>query len=444
MTRRKLKDVTSQTAQASVTSLSHDARGVSRVNGKAVFIDGALPGEEVIFRYLKLHRNYDEGVAVEVLQASTERVTPDCAHFTLCGACSLQHMDGQAQIHHKQQILLENLEHIGKVRPQSVMEPMIGPVWGYRRRARLGAKYVAKKQTFMLGFREKRTAVLAELTRCAVLDPRVGERFMALRELLGQLQARDRIPQVEVAIGDENIALVFRHLLPLEANDIAKLRDYGMQNGIQIYLQPGAVDSIQPLWPDHATLSYTLPEFQVELFFRPGDFTQVNASINRQMVHKAIELLAPTEHEEVLDLFCGLGNFSLPLARRAKAVVGVEGDQALINRAVENALHNNIHNATFYAADLNGDPRQVPWLNRRFDKLLLDPPRVGALEIVRHLNVFAPSRIVYISCNPATLARDANIIVKEHGYHFASAGVMDMFPHTTHVESIAVFERSSK
>ena len=350
-------------------------------------------------------------------------------------------MEGQAQIHHKQKILLETLEHIGKVQPETVMPPMVGAVWGYRRRARLGAKYVAKKQTFMLGFREKRTAVLAELTRCEVLDPRVGERFMALRDLLAQMQARECIPQVEVAMGDHDIALVFRHLVPLEAADIAKLRDYGMQNQIQIYLQPGGVDSIHLLWPEQATLSYTLPEFQVELFFRPGDFTQVNASINRQMVHKAIELLAPTENEEVLDLFCGLGNFTLPLARRAKTVVGVEGEPGLIQRAEQNARHNDIHNAKFHVADLAGDPRKQPWFNRRFDKLLLDPPRAGALEMVRHVDVFAPSRMVYISCNPATLARDANVIVKEHGYHFRSAGVMDMFPHTTHVESIAVFER---
>ncbi len=441
MTRRNRKSISAEIVPASVTSMSHDARGVSRVKGKAVFIDGALPGEDVTFRYLKQHRNYDEGIAQDVLLASAERVTPSCIHFSLCGACSLQHMDGQAQIHHKQKILLETLEHIGKVQPETVMPPMVGAVWGYRRRARLGAKYVAKKQTFMLGFREKRTAVLAELTRCEVLDPRVGERFMALRDLLAQLQARERIPQVEVAMGDDDIALVFRHLAPLEAADIAKLRDYGMQNQIQIYLQPGGVDSIHLLWPEQATLSYTLPEFQVELFFRPGDFTQVNASINRQMVHKAIELLAPTENEEVLDLFCGLGNFTLPLARRAKTVVGVEGEPGLIQRAEQNARHNDIHNAKFYVADLAGDPRKQPWFNRRFDKLLLDPPRAGALEMVRHLDVFAPSRMVYISCNPATLARDANVIVKEHGYHFRSAGVMDMFPHTTHVESIAVFER---
>lgn len=441
MSRRNQKTISTQIVKAHVASLSHDARGVSRINGKAVFIDGALPGEGVAFRYTKQHRNYDEGVVEEVLAASAERVTPRCLHFALCGGCSLQHMDERAQIHHKQQIMLENLEHIGGVQPSTVLEPLVGPLWGYRRRARLGAKYVAKKQTVMLGFREKRSSVLAALTRCEVLDPRIGERIMELRELLMQLQARDRIPQVEAAIGDEAMALVFRHLVPLSDHDLDKLRDYGTHNQIQIYLQPGAVDSTHLLWPAQAELSYTLPEFQVELQFKPADFTQVNADINRRMVHNAIELLDPGEHEEILDLFCGLGNFTLPLARFAKSVIGVEGDASLVARAGQNARRNNILNANFYTADLAGDPRKEPWFGRRFDKLLLDPPRIGALEMVRHMRVFAPSRVVYVSCNPATLARDAGVMVKEHGYRFISAGVMDMFPHTTHVESIAVFER---
>ena len=453
--KRKRKPLPAEPIQAVVESLTHDARGVARVNGKAVFIGGTLPGEEVMFTYVNQHKRYDEGCLVEVLKPSAHRVEPRCVHFSVCGGCSLQHMDPSEQIHAKQQMLLDSLTHIGKVTPESLLPPLTGPQWGYRRKARLGARYVLKKSAMLVGFREKSGGFIAELTRCEVLHPVVGERIMALRELLDGLHARQDIPQIEVAIGDRRedgrrtmpeaaAALVFRTMVALDEHDIARLCAFGEQYGFQIYLQPGGYESVTLLWPTHlessATLSYSLPEYNLELFFLPTDFTQINAELNRAMISRALELVDPQPADRVLDLFCGLGNFTLPLARRAGHVVGVEGDEKLVQRAHANARHNGIVNAEFYAADL-GLIMDHAWFGQGFNKILLDPPRTGALEIVKRLAEFGASRIVYVSCNPATLARDAAELVHRHGYRMRSAGVMDMFPHTTHVESIALFEK---
>ena len=453
--KRKRKPLPTEPIQAIVESLTHDARGVARVNGKAVFIDGALPGEEVMFSYVDQHKRYDEGQLVEVLQPSVYRVEPRCVHFSACGGCSLQHMDPAKQIHAKQQILLDSLTHIGKVTPESLLPPLTGPQWAYRRKGRLGAKYVLKKSEMLVGFREKRGPLLAQLTRCEVLHPAVGERIMALRELLDGLHARQEIPQIEVAIGDKGgegrnyaAALVFRNMVTLDEHDIARLCEFGEQCSFQIYLQPGGYESVTLLWPTQlessARLSYVLPEYNLEMFFLPTDFTQVNAEMNRAMINRTLALLDPQPEVRVLDFFCGLGNFTLPLARRAGHVVGVEGDEKLVHRARENARHNGIGNAEFHAADLNLKEDLMmnhAWFGRGFNKILLDPPRTGALEIVKRLPEFGASRIVYVSCNPATLARDAAELVRQHGYRMISAGVMDMFPHTTHVESIALFEK---
>lgn len=438
---RNRKALPAAPVRARIDSLAHDGRGVAHVNGKATFIDGALPGEEVSFVYRTQRKRYDEGELSEVIEASPDRVVPRCTHFGLCGGCSLQHTSPAAQIRLKEAVLLEDLRRIGGVTPEAMLPPLSGAHWGYRRRARLGAKFVDKKQAMLVGFRERRSTLLADLSRCEVLHPAVGERLIALREMLRGLKAYNRIPQVEVAAGDEAVALVFRHLLPLDEADLAALRSFGERHGFYIYLQPGGPDSAASLWPADARLHYALPDHRVELEFRPTDFTQVNGEMNRRMVAQALELLAPSPSERVLDLFCGLGNFSLPLARQAAAVVGVEGEAGLVQRARDNALRNGLDNVEFHTADLDGEEGHWPWLASDYDKVLLDPPRTGALAAVRRIGELSVARIVYVSCNPATFARDAGELVQRCGYRFAKVGVMDMFPHTTHVECMAVFEK---
>lgn len=438
--RRRTKPVPEGKFPATIESLEHDGRGVAHIDGKVIFIEGALPGEQVLFQYLNQHKNYDEGRTIEIIKASPARVTPKCQHADICGGCSLQHMDADAQIVAKQDIMLGHFKHLGKVWPQEILPPLTGTRWGYRQKARLGAKYVAKKESMFVGFREKRSAYLADISRCEVLHPAIGERLLQLREIIGSLSIFNRIPQVEVAISDDVVALVFRHLDALNEDDLKTLCDFGAAENIHIYLQPKGPDTIHLLWPETSKLSYRLDEFDVELCFQPSDFTQVNSDINRKMLSRAITMLDPQPHERVLDLFCGLGNFTLPLARRAAHVVGVEGDELLVQRGRENATHNNMDNVEFYGADLTQEPHQHPWFGQGFDKILIDPPRSGAYEISQLLDKFGASRIVYVSCNPATLARDAGVLV-EKGYTLKSAGVMDMFPHTTHVESIALFEK---
>lgn len=411
------------------------------MDGKAVFIDGALPGERVRFEYLRQHRSYDEGRTVDVLAAAPERVEPRCPHFGVCGGCTLQHMAPQAQILAKQGTLLENLARIGDVRPQNVLEPLTGPHWGYRHKARLGAKFVVKKGRMLVGFRERHAPYVAELTRCEVLHPSVGERIVALTELLAGLSVRMRVPQVEVAVGDRITALVFRHLDPLTDADRAALEAFGRNHDVAVFLQPGGPDSVELLYPQAADLTYGLPAHHVTLAFEPTDFIQINPAINRQMVDRVLELLALRPEHQVLDLFCGLGNFTLPMARRAAEVVGVEGEAGLVQRAEQNAARNGISNTRFYCADLNEDLVDSPWLQRRYDRILLDPPRSGAAAMMARLAALGAPRIVYVSCHPGSLARDAGQLVHELGYRLVSAGVMDMFPHTAHVESLALFER---
>ncbi len=426
--------------KAEIESLEHSGRGVAHIDGKTTFIEGALPGEEVMFHYLSQRKSYDEGKVAEVLKASPDRVEPRCPHFSICGACSLQHMSPQAQIEAKQQIMLDNFKHISKIQPESVLPALTATDWGYRRKARLGTKYVRKKEIMMVGFREKGSSLLTELTRCEVLHPSVGEQIIPLRDLIRGMKAYERIAQIEVAVGDDFTALVFRNLDELIEADLALLKQFGEKTNCHIYLQPKGPDTVSLLWPESSQLSYRLDAFDLEFLFGPTDFTQVNADINRSMVELALELLDLQPDDRVLDLFCGLGNFTLPLARKAAAVVGVEGDDTLVGQGRINATHNGINNVEFYGADLTQEPHQHPWFGSGFDKILLDPPRSGAYEVCQYLPTFGASRIVYVSCNPATLARDAGVLV-EKGYRLISAGVMDMFPHTTHVESIALFEK---
>ncbi len=429
---------------AHIESLTLEGRGITHLDGKATFIDRALPDETVRFIYTARKKQFDEGDTVAIEQPSPDRVTPGCPHFEQCGACTMQHLSAEAQIHFKQQSLLDQLERIGKVVPTSVLPPLTDAVWGYRRRARLGVRFVEKKNRLLIGFRERRSHYLADLSRCAVLDPRVGERLTDLAEALSELTIKRQIPQIEVSCSDDRVALVIRHLAPLAADDRVRLADIGQRFGFDLYLQPGGPSTVIPLDPSQvAPLVDHHPTFAVSIPFAPLDFTQVHAGINRKMVTQAIDLLGVTDQDRVLDLFAGLGNFTLPLARRAAHVTAVELDEAMVTRAANAAHTNGIHNTEHVIGDLFTPEVGQDWLSKRYDLVLLDPPRAGAEAMIPHIARMTPRRIVYVSCHPGTLARDAQALVHEHGYRLISAGVMNMFAHTAHIESMAVFESSS-
>lgn len=427
--------------RARIESLTHDGRGVTHIDGKTVFVDGALTGEEVEFQYIARQRRYDEGKTLRVIEASADRVTARCAHFGVCGGCALQHMRETAQIQAKQKTLLDDLERIGHVKPKHVLPALTGPSWGYRRKARLAVKYVIKKERVLVGFREKHSHYLADIANCEVLYPAVAKLLPQLSALVAALSIKEQIPQFEVAVGDNAIALIMRHLAPLSEADRALLAGFAQQHAIHLYLQAKGPDSIELLWPQRSVLSYRLERHNVEFEFRPTLFTQVNAEMNALMVDRALELLDLQPQDQVLDLFCGLGNFTLPIARRAAHGVGVEGDAALVQAARDNAQHNAIANVDYHVSNLNEDVMIYPWARKTYDKVLLDPPRSGAHELVQQAALWTAPRVVYVSCNPATLARDAGVLVHERGYRLVSAGVMDMFPHTAHVESIALFQK---
>jgi len=441
--RRKQK-LPQDPVEVEIESLSHDGRGIARIEGKTVFVDGALAGETVKFLYIKKHSKYDEAKTIEVVaNASVDRVEAKCQHFGLCGGCSLMHMDPAAQLALKQKTLSEHLTHFGKLAPQTWLPPLTGPLFGYRRKARLGVKHVPKKERVLVGFREKGTPYLAVLEQCEVLDQRVGLRLAELGKMIAKLEAHSRIAQIEVAMDDEHVALIFRNLDPLSEQDQQALIAYGQENNLWIYLQSGGPDTVTPIWPENPQLSYA-PEQGLTLEFEPNDFTQVNAEINQKMIPYAMSLLDVNKDDRILDLFCGLGNFSLPLARKVSEVVGVEGDEALVHHARENAQNNHLTNALFEQADLTQtELKDYPWAKAGFNKILLDPPRSGAFEVLHQLAALGVERLVYVSCNPATLARDAGELVNNHGYTLVSTGVMDMFPHTKHVESIALFVKKA-
>lgn len=386
-------------------------------------------------------RHFDEAATVEVLDASADRVTPRCAHFGVCSGCALQHLAEDKQILAKQRVLMENLERIGHVEPERILPALTDSAWGYRRKGRFSVRRVEKKEKTLVGFRETDPRFVADIARCETVIPQIGDKVSALAGLIDGLQARREIPQVEFIAGDKTLALTFRHLVPLSEQDRAALVAFGQAHGFAIYLQPGGVESVHALWPESPELAFTLPQWNVELKFRPLDFIQVNAGLNGRMIEHALSLLEPQPEDRVLDLFAGLGNFTLPLARVTREVVGVEGEAGLVQRARENAAHNGLGNAQFYAADLGKDLSREPWMREGFDRLLLDPPRSGADFVLTQLPLKQFKRIVYVSCHPASLARDAGYLVREKGWKLRAAGVMDMFPHTGHVESIAMFER---
>ncbi|MEN8801890.1 MAG: 23S rRNA (uracil(1939)-C(5))-methyltransferase RlmD [Thiogranum sp.] len=439
--RRRKPKLPNYPVRVCIESLSHDGRGVTHVDGKTVFVDGVLAGEDISFLYTGRARKHDEGRLCELFEASPDRVEPKCTHFDICGGCSLQHQQAGKQILAKQQTLLDNLRRIGKVEPETLLDPLTGPVWGYRNKARLGVKDVRKKGRVLVGFREKRKSYIADIQRCEVLHPSVGERLDELADVISGMQARARIAQIEVAVGDDTTALVFRNLDLLSQDDRRKLTEYAKHTGLHIYLQPSGPDSVELLWPEASTLCYRLPDQDIEVQFLPTDFTQVNPAINKIMIRQALDLLDLQESDTVLDLFCGLGNFTMPIARKVNAVVGVEGEAGLVQRARENSQHNGIENCEYHVVDLSELPSKESWVQQSYDKILIDPPRSGAQQLVPMLAELGAGRILYVSCHPASLARDAGILVNDLGYRLLAAGVMDMFPHTTHVESMALFDR---
>jgi len=434
-----------------IESLDLEAQGVAHnAEGKVVFVEDALPGEEVRVSVRRRKNQWEQATLVALRRESSQRVAPRCPHFGVCGGCKMQHLHVSGQVATKQRALEDALWHLGKVRPERVLRPLEGPAWGYRQRARLSVRHVAKKGTVLVGFHERKSSFVAEITSCVVLPPHVSAMIVPLRMLVATMRARDRIPQIELAVGDATTALVLRHLEPLAGDDLDRLREFAARFGVEWWLQPKGPDSAQLIDAGESRLEYSLPEFGIRLPFRPTDFTQVNRDINRALVSRAIGLLAPEADELVIDWFCGLGNFSLPLATRAASVLGIEGSTGLVERARAAAAANGLGAKTRFAARnlFEVSPGQLTEIGVA-DRWLVDPPREGAFAIVKALADLAeapaagwraPKRIVYVSCNPATLARDAGLLVHRAGYRCTAAGAVNMFPHTAHVESLAVFD----
>ncbi len=443
-------------AWLAVESLDLEAQGVAhRADGKVVFIDGALPGELVRVQVNRKKNNWEQATMTERLRDSSQRVNPGCKYFGLCGGCAMQHFHAAAQLAVKQRTLEDNLWHLGKVKPETVLRPVDGAAWGYRYRARLSVRYVPKKGKVLIGFHERKSRYVADMESCEILPPHVSALLLPLRELIAGMDQRDRLPQIELAVGEDVTALVLRHLEPLTDADAKRLRQFGSANNVQWWLQPKGPDTVHRLDDGADLLRYTLPEFGVTMPFKPTDFTQVNHQINRVMVSRALGLLDVQPTERVIDWFCGLGNFTLPLATRAREVLGIEGSETLVARSRENAALNGLTAKTSFEARnlFEMEPADLPRYGQA-DKWLVDPPREGAFALVKALadlhqaqaewpGYTPPQRIVYVSCNPATLARDAGLLVHQAGYRCVAAGVINMFPHTAHVESIGVFERAA-
>ena len=430
-----------------ITALDQEGRGIARIDGKAVFVEDALIGERVAIEVYRKKPNYEQARMVELIEPSPQRVTPRCPHFGVCGGCSMQHLDPSAQVAAKQRVLEDALWHIGRVKAQQLLAPIHGPAWGYRQRARLSVRHVVKKGGVLVGFHEKKSSYVADMTTCPVLPPRISALLPQLRILIGGLSIRDRLPQIELAIGElddsrSNEVLVLRNLVDPSPADEAALIEFAAGRGIEFYLQPSGPTSVRPLNRAAPALRYALPDFGVDFEFEPTDFTQVNGAMNRMLVRRALGMLAPAAGEKVADFFCGLGNFTLPIASRGADVIGVEGNAALVSRAANNAVRNGLdRRASFRTANLFEASADSVATFGPLDKALIDPPRDGAIALVKALPQQGLSRLVYVSCNPATLARDAGVLVNEHGFRFDAAGVANMFPHTAHVESLALFTR---
>jgi len=450
MRRKRRQKLSNTPIVLEIEKLSHEGRGIAHHEGKVVFVTEALPGETVEALLTSRRDSFDEASLNSILKASADRIDPACEYASICGGCSLQHFDPVAQLAFKEATLFERLSHAVPEAGFEKLPLLTGPVLGYRRKARLAVRYVHKKEQVLVGFREKNSSFITNMTGCQVLDPRIADLLPELSTLIGGLASFRDIPQIEVAAGDpENegcsAAFIFRHLKPLSADDETQLLSFAKEKSIALYLQPGGMETVHKIYPADGKdrLYYRLPEFGLNLAFHPTDFTQVNADINKDMIAQAISLLDLAESDVVLDLFCGLGNFTLPLAGYCSQVTGVEGSREMVERAQENAVANNIKTADFFSADLTQPMAGQAWFKRGINKVLLDPPRSGALEVLPEIINIRPERIVYVSCNPATLARDAEYLV-EKGYVLASAGVMDMFPQTAHVEAMALFVDGKK
>jgi 23S rRNA (uracil1939-C5)-methyltransferase len=421
-----------------VADLSQEGEGIVR-GGRAAFVPGALPGESIRFERSRARRRYDQARLEHIIEPSADRVEPRCAHFAICGGCSLQHLDGAAQLRLKQRQLRESLERIGRVAPGRWLEPLASPAFGYRRRARLGVRYVARKGRALVGFRERSSHLIADIRRCEVLSPPLDALIDPLAQLISGLSIRDRLPQIECAVADNAVALVLRVLAPPSAQDLERLQAFEAEHSLRLFLQSGGPNSVQALTGPAAALCYALSEPPLKLEFLPTDFIQVNAAANRALVAAAAQLLELTPQARLLDLYCGLGNFTLALAHRAQEVVGVEGEATLIERAQANAVRNRIANARFFQADLALEqPGPAAWAGQSYTHVLLDPPRAGAWALLPWIAARAPQRLLYVSCHPGSLARDLGALVHTHGFELMAAGVVDMFPHTAHVESLAL------
>lgn len=429
-----------QEITATITALSHDGRGVAHIDGKTVFIFGALPGEKVTFHYTKRKNNYDEGNAVKIHIKSPQRQNAKCQHFSTCGGCHLQHFSHESQIEHKQKVLLELLQHQANIQPKEILSPIVANPWGYRRKARLSVKYLAKKEKLVVGFHEKNGRFVTDMERCEVLHPSVGQYIRQLRELLMQLNARAHIPQIEIAVGNNTTAMIVRHLLDLNDEDLQRLTIFAQRYNFYVFLQPESLNSIHLFYPKtvNSLLTYSLSKYDIELKFYPEQFIQINQHINEQMIAQTLSLLQLQPTDKVLDLFCGIGNFTLPIGKYCAKITGIEADTKAISQAKRNAELNHIRNCQFFCADLFQDCSHMSWANIHYDKIFLDPPRAGAKEILQHINKWKPSQILYVSCNPMTLARDTKILIQK-GYQLNTAGIMDMFPHTQHVEVMCLF-----
>ncbi|MFB9885919.1 23S rRNA (uracil(1939)-C(5))-methyltransferase RlmD [Balneatrix alpica] len=428
-----------------IQGFSHEGRGVARYQGKTCFVEGALPDERVQARVTEVKGRFIEAQTLRVEQASPQRIEPECRYASRCGGCSLWHLQADAQLQLKQQVLAEQLQRLGQVQPHSWLPPLQGPSQGYRRRAHLALRWLSKEGRLQLGFRAVRQQEVVEVSECLVLQPELNALLPGLQQLLAQHPQPEQLGHVELAAGDEDKAVLVRILAPLPKVVLQQWLAWAAEQHCQLWLEEGKGGQTRLYCPSSANqdehLYYTMPAFALRLGYTPADFTQVNASVNQQMVKLALELLDVQPHERVLDLFCGLGNFSLPLARQAKQVVAVEASEAMVARGRMNASLNQLSNLDFVAADLMQPFSQQAWASQGFDKVLVDPPRAGAQVAMGYLAQLSPSRILYVSCNPATLARDAAELVR-HGYRFSQAGAMDMFPQTAHIEAIALFEKA--
>ncbi len=443
MSRRRRRKKLPEPSEVTIDAMSHEGRGIAHVNGKTVFVFGALEGEKVRIQALKTTRSFDQATTLEVIEASPKRIEPRCEAFQVCGGCSLQHLASDDQIALKQQALLGMMTHAG-IESGDILPPLRAAEWGYRKKARLGVKYVKKKGRVLVGFRERNTSYIADMHRCEVLLPEVGHKLDLLSDMIGRLEARAQIPQIEVAADADHIQLVFRHLQPLSEHDRDVLAEFAKLQNVHIQLQPGGPDTVHTLYPEQQALSLDpMGDQQVSIAFNALDFVQVNSDINQQMVAQALRLLDLQPADTLLDLFCGLGNFTLPMAQRCAQVTGIEVDTAMVMRARDSAVANHIRNTDYHTADLTQPNVNLTWMRQHYDKILLDPPRSGALEMAQLIGRFNALRIVYVSCQPSSLVRDAAIICSQ-GYRMTHLGIMDMFPQTAHVESMAVFERKSQ